>query len=148
MRLVAAVLPLGALAACSSPAAEFARLWPAHRESIHLVIDGREQGAPLPWIAARRGYGDGTTTVDESFGWGDGGSVRWKLVASGVGASRELVVRVPTRSVDGRILVVGVNGAPLVPEFGAVESVVQLARDEATFVSIGVASDDGRTHGE
>jgi hypothetical protein len=142
MRLVAVLLSIGALAACSSPAGEFARLWPAHRESIHLVIGGREQGEPLAWNAATHRYGDGVTSVGESFSRGEDGSVQWRLVASGVGPSRELVVRVPTRTVDGRVLVVGVNGAPLVPEFGAEESVVHMARDEATFISIAVMGDE------
>ena len=63
---------------------------------------------------------------------------RWRrrFVIEALRANRELVVRVPARAASGRLLEVAVNGAPLVAERGALESVVQLARDEATIIEV------------
>lgn len=145
MRSAAWILLACALAGCASPRAAFERLWPGYERAIFEVRDGREAGEALPevrfearWggaVAARYQHEDAIVT--ESSALADGGA-RWRrrFVIEALPANRELVVRVPTRSGAGRPLSVTVNGAPLEPSPGALESVVHLARDEATVIEL------------
>lgn len=145
MRSAASVLLACALAGCASPRSAFERLWPGYERAIFEVREGREAGEALPevrfevrWggaVAVR--YQDEDAIVTESSAIADGGA-RWRrrFVIESLPANRELVIRVPTRSGSGRMLEVTVNGAPLDPAAGALESVVHLARDEATVIEL------------
>jgi len=145
MRSAASILLAFALVGCASPRAAFERLWPGYERAIFEVRDGREAGEALPEVRFEAGWGGKVEVryrhdeaiVTESSAIADGGA-RWRrrFVIEALPANRELVIRVPTRSGVGRPLSVTVNGAPLEPSPGTLESVVHLARDEATVIEL------------
>jgi len=145
MRSAASILLAFALVGCASPRAAFERLWPGYERAIFEVREGREAGEALPEVrfearwggAAEVRYQQEDAIVTETSALADGGA-RWRrrFVIEALPANRELVIRVPTRSGTGRLLEITVNGAPLDAAPGALESVVQLARDEATVIEL------------
>jgi len=145
MRSAASILLACALAGCASPRAAFERLWPGYERAIFEVREGREAGEALPEVRFDAHWGGkievryrhDEAIVTESSALADGGA-RWRrrFVIEALPANRELVIRVPTRSGAGRLLSVTVNGAPLEPSPGTLESVVHLARDEATVIEL------------
>ena len=145
MRSAAALLLACAFGGCVSPRAAFGRLWPGYDRAVFEVRDGREAQEALAVARLDESWGgrvevryqEGDAVVSESFVIEANGT-RWRrrFVIEALPANRELVVRVPARAASGRLLEVAVNGAPLVAERGALESVVQLARDEATIIEV------------
>jgi hypothetical protein len=145
MRSAAVLFLAVALVACASPRVACERLWPGYERAVFEVRDGREgtEALPVARIESRWGgtvevrYQQGEAIVSESSVIAaSGASWRRRFVIEALPANRELVVRVPTRAGSGRLLSVAVNGAPLVPEPGALESVIHLARDEATVITV------------
>jgi len=145
MRSAAVLFLASALASCGAPSAALGRLWPGYERAVFEVRDGREAQEALPVVRTAARWGGGTDVqyrqaeaiVSESSVIDQRG-MRWsrRFVIEALPANRELVVRVPTRSGSGGLLAVEVNGAPLVSEPGALESIVQLARDEATVITV------------
>lgn len=145
MRFVMAAFLLCAIAACTAPRDRVEGLWPGSSEAIFIIRNGRPADEAIPQRAtawrwdgrSSTHYRDGAVEVHEDSTLDKDGLVwRRRFRVEGLAAGIELVVRVPLHDRTGHPLAIEVNGAPAHAEPGALELVVQLARDEATVVTV------------
>lgn len=145
MRLAAAVILLCATAACAVPRDRMERLWPGSAGSIFVVRDGHAADEPVPQCASALRWGgqvearyrqESVEVFEDSTLSADARAWTRRFRVDGLSSGIELVVRIPLHDAGGRPLTVEVNGAAARAEPGALELVVQLARDEATIVTV------------
>ena len=138
------------------PADEFARMWPEYRAAIQLnhgtnqwvltLDDARTiaRGGVGNDVAFEFNYAVQNAVVDRlriveiSSLHGEGLARTWtrRFTIAGLASREDVFVRVPLRTPAGDALDIRVNGAALLPEFGATEARVPLARDEATEIAL------------